>query len=243
MGTGWNSLRPFLKNWVVLLCTVFPSMFYVIKFSHFILFVILFINAVYIFIHSLLLMWLGYIFKFATVKFVRCFFYKLLPLLSRNSGTSWNTWHLPDGVSDASAVGQPWLWGQPIGALREVWQGPHRPITQARASCASQRAIAPAQTNLQGRCFSLPLIVVWHCFALQRMVWECSVWTLKKVRVKEEAAKRVCAVSKRNTERVSLAMCCTHCGFKKRYRVSSVPLCGLPHLLLKYSNEKGEKII
>lgn len=42
MGNGWKSLRPFFFNCFVLLNTIFPFMFYVIKFSHFILFVIFF---------------------------------------------------------------------------------------------------------------------------------------------------------------------------------------------------------
>ena len=42
-------------------------------------------------------------------------------------------------------MGQPRLRGQPIRALREVRQGSHCPITQARASRAPQRAIAPTQ--------------------------------------------------------------------------------------------------
>lgn len=51
-------------------------------------------------------------------------------------------------------------------------------------------------------------MVVRSCFALQRMERERFVRTLgKKGSVKEEAAKRACAVSKRSTERVSIATC------------------------------------
>lgn len=66
------------------------------------------------------------------------------PSLSRTPRARRNSRGLPDRVPDASPVGQPRLRGQPVRALREVRQGPHRPVAQARAPCAPQRAIAPA---------------------------------------------------------------------------------------------------
>lgn len=147
------------------------------------------------------------------------FFFMLPPkshllssLLSRTPGASRNPRDLPDRVSDASAVGQPRLWGQPIWALREVRQGPHRPVTQARASRAPQRAIAPARDN-QHHAKTPPSALATHrgmvlfCIAKDD-VEETSVESRERLRLNEEAANRACAVSNRNTEkRVSLKTC------------------------------------
>lgn len=114
------------------------------------------------------------------------------PLLSssRTPGASRNPRDLPDGVSDASLVGQPRLRGQPIGALREVRQGPHRPVTQARASCAPQRAIAPAPTPaidktppsaLDGRRGMVSHRGGW-CGRVQREHWEGWEWEKRQLR-------------------------------------------------------------
>lgn len=98
----------------------------------------------------------------------------------RTPGASRNTRDLPDGVPDASPVGQPRLRGRPVGALREVRQGPHRPVAQAGASCAPQRAIAPARRQ--------------NCRHLHTKAAPGGV------SVNEEAANRACA-KKKETQR------------------------------------------
>lgn len=119
---------------------------------------------------------------FSWTFFVLCWFKKQMqchlqrvtptPLLSRIPGASRNTRDLPDRVSDASPVGQPRLRGQPIGALREVRQSSHRSLTQAWASCAPQRAIAPAPTTDIST--DSPICThhsLWYALVLHRKRW------------------------------------------------------------------------
>lgn len=108
----------------------------------------------------------------------------LLPLFTsvwpcRASGPCRAAGDLLHRIPDASLVGEPWLWGLPGRALREVRQGSHSPLSQTRASSPPQRAIATptpspytAHKNLQWYNPFVPLLAVTPMH-LGWTKWEC----------------------------------------------------------------------